>query len=1027
MLKLRLVLIMVFVLLLCGCSALAAGPAERAVDLPPLLAPSLLCDCEQSQDFCSGSRPRTLRQHYRRYQLTVTAGARIEGHSLRWRFIPCQSTAQFATVFGISQFAEVISCWVKNPHGYEIDLMLRVTEFDGSVYQSPPVFLGDERNWRQVAFYRHDFDLAGDSFDSDRRLDWPIKRLEFRVTGLRPDDTYDLYFDQLQVYSPTTAEVTVNDWQCPGVTSAGDILPIKIQAAASAAISPLDIVLQLCRDEMVLLQAPVAELVSQQELKGASPLTPLPGGEGNVEQVISVTVTAQLPLPAYLRQGIYTVRLATGEGLKLRAAPGVELERQVGITTKQRTPVVVGMRKQGGGMVLAINDQVTKPAVVGLRQASEGICRQAVQHGLHLYALPVACGFAPYGQAADTWEVPESLDFSGIAAHIGALLLIDPQARIILQVSVESPLWWDEQHPTHVVQVPGEKITAARKSTHASWASQTWQQQASGALRRLAEDLEASAFADHIIGYQIVAGEGGRWVQWGNSQGVIDSSAAAQVAFRQWLQHKYVGLPALRVAWGQPRRPLRDAPGVAQGHISTQWSQITVPGVGQLFDPQAPALYDPVVHQPLIDYQQFVSAQVAESILKFAGVIKEATDGRKLCGVAYGHLLDHWFPPASVQLAGHLGLSRILAADHIDFVLGPAQSALFPVTALSSIQAHDKLYLAQGDENSCARLAQAAVSGAGFIYHAAEDIEPAVAALAQAQAAFEVLAEPPPDDTQQPVASVALVVDEHSATYLKPACELSRAVLTDQARQVQQAGVCVDIWLIEDLLAGVVPEYKMYIFPNAFALSRRQRQALREVLTAPTATVVWIYGAGAIDHAISGATMHEVMGIAPTVSTKPGPVRVVIPPGDPLISPQATVPLVYGLADLVAPRFLIVDKEAQSLGKLQGSSWSGLATITTEGHRSVYSVAPGLPASVLARLAQDSGISVLAPVGTQICGHEGIICVTAGDSEQITLQLPVGFGAIDLVTGAALPQQGSQIGLALRPAEALVIRLAPVP
>lgn len=1004
-------LIIVFLLVpLWDGRLLAAAPADRAVDFSPELTASVLCGCEQSQDFCSGYRPYILRQRYRRYQLAVTAGARIEGHSLRWRFTARQPTAQFATVFGVSQFAQAISCWVKNPYGYQIDLMLGVTELDGSVYESPPVGLGDERNWRQVAFYLRDFHLAPASFDRNQRLDLPLMRLEFQVTGLQPGSKYELYFDQLQVQAPETAQIAVNEWQCPGVASAGDILPVKIQAVASASISPLDMVLQLCRDETILIQAPLAELVGQPPASAASP----------------GAVTAWLPLPARLRQGIYTLRLAAIEGIKLRAAPNVPLERQVGVTTTQQTPAVIRLHKSRGRTALTIDDQPWGPFVMGLWQPSEGICRQAAQHGLHLYMLPMACGFAPYGQSADTWTSAGAPDFSDIVPLIGAVLQADPQARVILQVSLESPQWWDEQNPTQIVRVPGREVVAERKTSYASWASELWQQQAGSALRQLVEYLEASPFADHIIGYQLMAGEDGRWACWGNRQGFVDESGAAQAAFRRWLQHKYVGLPVLRVAWGQPRRPLRDSPGVKQGYIFTQWSQIIIPSAGQLFDPQAPALYDPTIRQPLIDYQQFVSAEMAETILNLAAVVKEATGGRKLCGVAYGHLLDSWPPPGSVQLAGHLALSRILAADQIDFVVGPQQAELFPATALSSIRAHDKLYLVQSDEHRGGRLVQAAVSGAGFIYQARGDIEPSLPALAQARAAFEALGEQSPDDTQQPVAPIALVVDENSATYVKPACELSRAVLAEQARQVQQAGVPVDIWLLDDLLAGVVPEYKMYIFPNAFALTRRQRQALREVLTTAEATTVWIYAAGAIEHAITGSSMRDLMGIAPTVSTKPGLVRVVVPPGDPLVSPQGTAPLVYGLAGLVSPRFLIVDKEAQSLGNLQGSSWPGLATGTRQGHRCVYSVAPGLPASVLAGLARDSALAVLAQPGTQICGQEGLICITADeDSDQITLDLPPGFSAIDLTTGTNLPQQDSCINLRLAPAEATIIRLIP--
>ncbi len=891
-----------------GLGSAAAMPG--AVTFPEELTASLLCDCERSQDFCSGSYPQTLRQHYRRYRLETTAGARVEGRSLRWRFIPRLTTAQFATVFGVSHLTEAISCWVKNPYGYQTDLTLRLVELDGSVYESPPVFLGDERNWRQVAFYRHDFSLAADSLDRNQQLDLPVRRLEFRLTGLEVGQSYEVYFDHLQVHTPRAAAITVNQWQCPGVVQAGESLDVQLDVTSSEGTSLLGVLLQLCYDGIVVMEVPLAELV---EPPGSAEPSATP-------------LTAHLPLPAHLRRGIYNLRLAGVDGVTLTAGPDVELELQVGITNTQDAPTVAELYTQGNRIGLAVDERRYEPIVVGLDGPSEEICRQAAQQNLHLYALPIACGFAPYGRCPDTWTSALEMDFAPILSRIGAVLQADPQALLILQVFVESPLWWDEQNPSQIIRVPSGQVVAERKSTHASWTSRAWQQQASLALRTLVQCLEVSPWGDHIVGYQLMAGEQGRWAIWGNTQGMLDASLTAQVAFRQWLRDKYIGLPVLRSAWGQPRQPLLDSPGVKQGHIITQWSQISIPSAAELFAATEPALYDPAAHQSLIDYQQFLSAQVAETLLNFASAVKEATNGYKLCGVAYGHLLDKWPGQGSVQLAGHLGLGRVLAAEQVDFVVGPTSSPVFPTTAPSSILAHDKLYLAHSSEANGEQ--------PPTVWRAPDQ---------QSDGADELTA-----------SSIALVVDENKDSYLKPASELRRMILTDQAHQVQQTGGRVDVWLLEDLLAGLMPDYTVYVFADAFALTAAQRQALHEQLSAPMATVIWVYAAGAIENTISGATMWDLMGIKPTVVTKAGPLRVVIPPGEPEVNPLGTSAIEYGLTAAVSPRFAIVGNEAQSLGKLKGSSRSGLSTVDHQGSRWIYSVVPGVPTAVLTALIRDT-------------------------------------------------------------------------
>src|SRR5262249_12052440 len=64
-----------------------------------------------------------------------------------------------------------------------------------------------------------------------------------------------------------------------------------------------------------------------------------------------------------------------------------------------------------------------------------------------------------------------------------------------------------------------------------------------------------------------------------------------------------------------------------------------------------------------------------------------------------------------------------------------------------------------------------------------------------------------------------------------------------------------DVYLLNDLLEGRLPKYKLYIFLNAFHLNDRRRQALREIVCCDGQTALWFYGAGYLNSDADGAKL----------------------------------------------------------------------------------------------------------------------------------------------------------------------------
>jgi len=558
----------------------------------------------------------------------------------------------------------------------------------------------------------------------------------------------------------------------------------------------------------------------------------------------------------------------------------------------------------------------------------------------HLYRLPVAAAFSPYGESADGWLGPERFDYSELDARLAALLQRDSQAQVLLRVDLDSPPWWEEQHPESLVPIPKTTpdLLAERKLTHASWFAPAWQEAAKQALQSLVRHVEQAPYRERILGYELDSGRGGRWVPWHHNAECQETSPVAQAAFRAWLQKKYGNLASLRVAWGQPRQPVPDSPEVKAGYIFTQWAQVKVPSAAYMLDPKSPSLYDPSGQQHLADYQQFLGEFTADLILNLIKAGREVSAGNRAWGACYGHLF--WWPEGDwpPSLAGHLGLAKMRTDPALDFLVGPPGAPLLPTTATASLTLHRKRYLEQPAAD--APLAAGHLSTADLICRTPQ----------QARAAWHSQANAP---SPQPPAPPrwAYVVDEQSLAHLSPGTDLQRTTLVDQAREMAVADPGWEAWLLSDLAAA--PEgYQGHLMAATYFLPPEVRAAVLPRCTRSGTLTVWLYAAGTLDAGfIDPSALFRLTGFKATMLGQPGSLRIEVPPGEPYFTPVSDRPLQFGPRLPVHPRFVLVTGE-DTVGTIPGSQWPGAGIRREQGALLVYSAAPGIPGEALGRLAE---------------------------------------------------------------------------
>jgi hypothetical protein len=648
------------------------------------------------------------------------------------------------------------------------------------------------------------------------------------------------------------------------------------------------------------------------------------------------------------------------------------------------------------------------------------------------------------------WLAPGKYDFRSLDAYMRKILREgNADTYAFGRLRLNPPAWWIDKHPDELV-VWRDAAGKSGRLLYASFSSPKWCADMGKAVEDVIEHIESSEYADRVIGYNLLYAFGPEWL-YPSGDRFHDYSAGNASAFRTWLKHKYGSDAVLSKAWNR--------------NVTIAGAE--VPSVSDRLTGDYYEFFNPSGRGNRIgDYIQFNDESVVSAISHIAGIIKRVTGGRNLVLAYYGYHFP--WPSINYSQRGHQAIDRFLACPYVDgtgsayqYRVREAGGSTVPITTVGSLRLHHKIYYIEDDTrthlaaedqeygrardswesaNILKRNGAYAISEAvplwyldfGRIWFEHPDVMPAIAQVVGLHK--EAL-----NRDRRRNAEIAVIVNQRSVTYLRSSNALTAPVLCRQYyEQMPRIGAPFDTYILQDL--DNIPDYKLYIFLDTFALSEKEKESIRRVVRKKGRTALWIYAPGYItENGLSDEAMSEITGIRLLSRNMSGQLRASLCDMQHPITAGCAPGLEWEVSEPVGPVITSRDKDAQVLGmwhlspgfdnlgreRIGVEFGTGLVVKELDGWRSVWCGVPNIPASLLRGIAAYAGVHIYSDANDFLCANHSMASIHARYAGKRTIRLPTTARVVDAFTGEVVSDGATTFTVDLKKYETKMWWLTP--
>lgn len=443
-----------------------------------------------------------------------------------------------------------------------------------------------------------------------------------------------------------------------------------------------------------------------------------------------------------------------------------------------------------------------------------------------------------YSQYPNIWTWFDEYHFEVLDKQFDDILAVNPNAKFVCIVDLNSPHWFTRQESWNSLE--SDSFTQLSNAV----SNPRWRKETAKYLKAFLEHTEKK-YGDKIKAYLLACGQTDEWMDYSR----FGAGRNKTKAWKKWQSER-----------GQKVLPVPTFDRL--DHASFE-----------------DFIRDPQTERDVIDYCEFSSDIIVDTINEFSGITRSMVSPDKEIGMFFGYIVQ--LARGRMVSCGHLSYERIFSSPNIDFFVSPGtyydrkmgQGSGFmcpngsrlrsgkgwlheidhrtPTTKVPRMNVagfdSDWKNQAEVDAGMKREFALTMVNGTslwcfdmwGGFYDSPETMK----LIAQSKKLWDKYATKP----ERSMAEVALVVDPQSALYINETNKKCQKLFVDMRTKLNALGAPFEVYSFNDIGKTDMSKIKLFVFPAMFHLTPERAEILKKHVFTDGRTALFMDVAGISD------------------------------------------------------------------------------------------------------------------------------------------------------------------------------------
>lgn len=443
-----------------------------------------------------------------------------------------------------------------------------------------------------------------------------------------------------------------------------------------------------------------------------------------------------------------------------------------------------------------------------------------------------------YSQYPNIWTWFDEYHFEVLDKQFDDILAVNPNAKFVCIVDLNSPHWFTRQESWNSLE--SDSFTQLSNAV----SNPRWRKETAKYLKAFLEHTEKK-YGDKIKAYLLACGQTDEWMDYSR----FGAGRNKTKAWKKWQSER--------------RQKVLPVPTFDRlDHASFE-----------------DFIRDPQTERDVIDYCEFSSDIIVDTINEFSGITRSMVSPDKEIGMFFGYIVQ--LARGRMVSCGHLSYERIFSSPNIDFFVSPGtyydrkmgQGSGFmcpngsrlrsgkgwlheidhrtPTTKVPRMNVagfdSDWKNQAEVDAGMKREFALTMVNGTslwcfdmwGGFYDSPETMK----LIAQSKKLWDKYATKP----ERSMAEVALVVDPQSALYINETNKKCQKLFVDMRTKLNALGAPFEVYSFNDIGKTDMSKIKLFVFPAMFHLTPERAEILKKHVFTDGRTALFMDVAGISD------------------------------------------------------------------------------------------------------------------------------------------------------------------------------------